>query len=223
MVNSPFPEYVGFAVKTMDDLDDYSLSSEELKIISPRAVEKRKIEFVLGRAACNSALSGVGLTPPPPVLKGRSGEPIWPEGYVGAISHTRKIAVCAVCPKTRADGIGMDVEEIEGNISPDVYNIVCIGRELEWVLEDQSQSVTRFKQIFSAKEAAFKAFYPQALEFLDFKDAILSWDDEEDHFLGELLRPVGDAYPKGYGFNVGSLIVDGLVFSFILLPPKSLL
>ncbi|MEA3223138.1 MAG: 4'-phosphopantetheinyl transferase superfamily protein [Thermodesulfobacteriota bacterium] len=223
MVNSPFPKYVGFAVKTMDGLDDYLLSSEELKIISPRAVEKRKTEFILGRAACNSALRDVGLTPPPPVLKGRSGEPIWPEGYVGTITHTGDIAMCAVCHKTRADGIGMDIEKIEGDISPDVYNIVCIGRELEWVLENQSQSITRFKQIFSAKEAAFKAFSPHAPEFVDFKDAILRWDDEEDHFFGELLRPVGDAYPKGYGFEVGSLIVDGLVFSFILLPPKSLL
>lgn len=223
MVNSPFPKYVGFAVKTMDDLDDYSLSSEELKIISPRAVEKRRAEFILGRAACNSALRDVGITPPPPVLKGRSGEPIWPEGYVGAITHTKDIAICAVCPKTRADGIGMDIEEIKGDISPDVYNIVCIGRELERVLEDQSQSTLRFKRIFSAKEAAFKAFSPHTPEFLDFKDAILMWDDEEGRFLGELLRSVGDEYPKGYDFEVGSLIVDAFVFSFILLPPKSLL
>ncbi|MCD6569376.1 MAG: 4'-phosphopantetheinyl transferase superfamily protein [Deltaproteobacteria bacterium] len=220
MVSSPFPEYVGFAVKTINDLGNYSLTPEELKLISPRAVEKRRIEFILGRAACNSALRNIGFSSPPPVLRGKSNEPIWPEGYVGAITHTKNIAICALCPRTKAGGIGVDLEEIEGDVSLDVYNIVCLDQELKWVLKDQSQSTLRFKQIFSAKEAAFKAFYPQVHEFLNFKDAILSWDDEEARFFGELLGPVGNAYPKGYGFEVGSLIVDGLVFSFILLPPK---
>ncbi len=69
----------------------------------------------------------------------------------------------------------------------------------------------------SAKEAAFKAFFTRAQVYLNFMDATLVWDEEKELFQGVLLQSAGDAYSEGYRFEVGSKLVQGLVFSFILL------
>jgi len=218
MVTSPFPGYVGFAVKTKENLGEYSLTHEEARILSPSACKKRREEFLLGRAACNSALKQVGFASPPPVLKGPLNEPLWFKGYLGSITHTSHIAICAICPDSKAAGIGLDLEELEGDVSLETYRLVSAEEELQWIKANQAQSQLRFKRLFSAKEAAFKAFFPHAQEYLGFKDAAFSWGCEKNGFFGTLLRPIGNTFPNGYNFEVGSLIVDSFIFSFVLLP-----
>lgn len=236
---SPFPEYVGFAVVTMDCLGSYSLSPEEEKILSPRAVQKRRDEFLLGRAAAHRAMIGAGIASPPPVSRGTSNEPIWPEGYIGTITHSSGVAVSAVCPAEQSDGIGVDIENVEKNISPNVYRLTCLKEEIEQINFEKFQSekppsekfrpeesqtgesLSRlmFMRIFSAKEAGFKAFFPQAREYIDYKEAVLSWDADQKWFDGTLLKAAGPKYPRGSHFRVGSRVAGRFVFSFILLPP----
>ena len=82
MIESPFPEYIGFSVKTEETLGNYSLSREEEKIINPRAVKKRRIEFTLGRAACNEALKVGEPYLLEPIMKV---EAIVPEAFMGEV------------------------------------------------------------------------------------------------------------------------------------------
>ena len=221
MITSPFPDYVGFSVVTMDTLGRYALSPEEERILSSRAVRKRRDEFLMGRAASFHAMMRAGIESPPPVPKGPSNEPIWPEGYVGAITHSSGVAVSAVCPADRLDGIGVDIENFKRNVSPNVYRLTCLKEELEQIHVDESQSRLMFMRIFSAKEAGFKAFFPLAQEYIDYKEAALSWDTDQECFHGTLLKAAGPKYPKGSYFRVGSRVVDRFVFSFVLLPSKA--
>lgn len=200
----------------MDNLGDYLLSDEEAEILSPRVVKKRRDEFSLGRAACRSALKQIGFISPPPVLKGPSSEPIWPNGYIGSITHCSGIAVCAVCPETRAQGIGLDIESLERDVSPRVYRMTCTEEEIECIRLAGDESHVMFKRLFSAKEAGFKALFPRARKYIGYKEAMLSWDARQECFHGILLKPAGDAYPKGFAFRVNSRIVDRFVFSYIL-------
>ncbi len=220
MITSPFPDYVGFDIKTMDTLGDFTLSPEEAEILSPKAVPKRRNEFILGRAASHCALKKVGFISPPPVLKGKHREPIWPTGYVGTITHSSGVAIGAVCSKTKAAGIGVDIEKLERDVSTGVFRITCTEEELELINSNQSRSQIMFKRIFSAKEAGFKAFYYHAKEYIDYKEATLSWDPDTSCFNGTLLKAAGKEYPVGTSFRVGSQLVGGFVFSFILLPLK---
>jgi 4'-phosphopantetheinyl transferase EntD len=221
MIKSPFPKYVGFAVKKMDNIGEYTLSDEEADILSPRAVKKRRDEFLLGRAACHSSLKQVGITSPPPVLKGSFREPIWPKGYIGSITHSSDMAICAVCPESRANGIGVDIESLEKDVSQGVFRMICNEEEIKEIRLYREGSQVMFKRFFSAKEAGFKAFFPHAREYIDYKEAVLSWDAEQECFHGILLKSAGDKYPAGSGFRVDSEIVDGFVFSHIMLPKES--
>jgi enterobactin synthetase component D len=221
MVTSPFPDWVGFAVSTEKDLAGYRLSSEEARLLGPRAVEKRKKEFLLGRAACHTALRRVGIRSPPPILKGPHNEPIWPHGYVGALTHASEIAICAVASAHRTMGIGVDIEDLRTEVPDDVYRLVCTGEELKWLLSaDQPERTKRFKMIFSAKEAVFKALFPRVCTYIHFHDGTLDWNDRREQFNGRLRRTIAEFYPAGYSFTVDCRIVDNIVFSWIMLPPS---
>lgn len=220
MIESPFPNDIGFAVKTMETVGDFVLSPEEMEILSPKAVQKRRDEFLLGRAAACSALKQLGFASPPPVLKGRNREPIWPDGYIGTITHSNGVAVAAACARSYADGIGIDIETLEKNVSTGVFKLTCTEKELELIHSDSSKNQTMFKRIFSAKEAGFKAFFRHAQAYIDYREAELSWDSGTSSFEGVLLTDAGKKYPEGSRFTVGSRLIDGFVFSHVLLPLK---
>src|SRR5215471_21275329 len=55
----------------------------------------RRAEFAAGRAVARAALARLGA-PAGPVLPGRAGEPRWPGGVVGGITHCAGYRACAV-------------------------------------------------------------------------------------------------------------------------------
>jgi len=211
MIRSPFQGYVGFAVRTKHGAAGFSLDPAEARLLSPRMALKRRDEFVLGRAAAHAALKQLGFSPPPPILQGPLYEPLWPEGYVGSITHTAGIAVCAVCSRDHAAGIGIDLESIPERFDQEFSQVVGMDEERAWV----GQDALRLVRLFSAKETAFKAFFPQIGVYLDFMDAGLTWHGQG--FRGRLMRPIGP-YPPDFEFLVGSIVINTLVFSFMSLP-----
>jgi len=205
-------------MKTFDDYADGALYPQELELLSPKAVQKRRVEFCLGRVAAHSALKKINLYNLP-VLKGNNNEPLWPSGVVGAISHCDGIALAAVAPKEKAAGIGIDIEIIDPQKIDDIAKEVCTRRELAWVNKRIDQKFERMFMIFSAKESIFKAFFPLTSIFLDFLDAELVWNEDKGSFSGDLLKSAGRNYAKGYTFEVGCRIINNYIFTFIRLPP----
>ena len=212
MMKNPFPDYVGYAAITPETARGFALSMQEIALLSPKAVKKRKDEFFLGRAACNSALKSIGIKNPGPVLKGSSSEPLWPEGIIGALSHCPGIAVCAVCYDNKLRGLGIDIEELAGDMPQDVIKLVCIDKEMEWVRGE----AYKMKMIFSAKEAAFKAFFPSVKMYMDFKDAELKWNERKALFDATLLKSY-EPFEAGFSFEVGSIINSRYVLSHVML------
>jgi enterobactin synthetase component D / holo-[acyl-carrier protein] synthase len=56
---------------------------------------RRQAEFTAGRACARTALARLGL-PATPVLTGRAGEPRWPAGVTGSVTHCAGYRACAV-------------------------------------------------------------------------------------------------------------------------------
>ena len=81
---------------------------EEEPLIA-RSVAKRRNEFVTVRHCARLALSELGV-PPVPILKGEKGEPCWPDGVVGSLTHCEGYRGAAVAPQGRVRSVGIDAE-----------------------------------------------------------------------------------------------------------------
>ena len=212
MMNNPFPAFVGYAALTPETAREFVLSRQESALLSPKAVKKRRDEFFLGRAACNAALKSIGIQNPAPVLKGPSSEPLWPRGILGALSHCPGMAVCAVCHDEMLKGLGVDIEELPGDMPQDVIKLVCTKQEMEWV----GSELYKMKMIFSAKEAAFKAFFPSVKMYMDFKDAELRWNEKKAAFDARLIKKYVP-FEEGLTFEIGCRINSRYILSYVML------
>jgi len=195
---------------------------EEAGLLSPRAVEKRRVEFSLGRGAAHDAVAALLGVSTQPIGKGRNGEPLWPEGLVGSITHSGNTALAAVGWRTDTDGVGIDLESLPGRVTQDISRRVCTPEERAWVTETGEALCARLRvrMLFSAKESVYKAFFPSGKAFLGFQDVELRWEPGKRLFHGRLLRPGGPGYPLGYSFTVSCRRTRDFVFTFLCLPPR---
>ncbi len=118
------------------------------------------------------ALEARGSIPPEtasqPVLRGARGEPLFPDGVVGSITHSRGLV--AVAAASLGDGIltvGIDVHPAR-RLPPGVAALVATPRELEAVPPTRRWIAPTV--IFSAKESVFKAWYPLSGHWLEYGD-----------------------------------------------------
>jgi 4'-phosphopantetheinyl transferase EntD len=176
------------AIEARSDPVDIVLFAEEEEIVG-RAVEKRRREFTTARACARKALAGLGL-PPLPIASGARGEPLWPEGVVGSITHCEGYRACAVARATDLLTIGIDAEPNEA-LPDGVLAEIARAEELAWLAElaRTASGVCWDRLLFSAKEAVYKAWFPLAKRWLGFEDAVLTFDVAAGTFSARLLVP----------------------------------
>jgi len=139
-----------------------------------RAVPKRRAEFVAGRHAAALALSRFGGVER--VDRGARGEPLWPAGFVGSISHGAGLAVAVVSSSRDYRGLGIDVERwMSDQECAEVSERVLHPLELE-MLGHALPALSAASCVslgFSLKESLYKCLNPLAEEFIEFDDARL--------------------------------------------------
>ena len=145
---------------------------EEEPLIA-RAVAKRRNEFVTARHCARLALGQLGL-PAVPILKGEKGEPRWPDGIVGSLTHCAGYRGAVVGRQGRVRSVGIDAEP---------HDVLPAG-----VLDAISLPVERLaiaalppglhwdRILFCAKEATYKAWFPLTGRWLGFEDAHIVFD-----------------------------------------------
>ncbi|GGO10142.1 hypothetical protein GCM10010116_20430 [Microbispora rosea subsp. aerata] len=110
----------------------------------------RHQQSAAGSEAAKAALAAAGSAERN-VSRDPDGRPRFPRGFAGSISHTERLAVAAVVPG--AEAVGIDIENAV--ISPRVSEFVLRERERRTLLPPAGRYTPR--ELFSAKEAAFKA------------------------------------------------------------------
>jgi 4'-phosphopantetheinyl transferase EntD len=220
MFSSPFRSEIAFSIKTHKDSHE-EIHPEEEELIGARAVEKRRREFRLGRAAAHSAIASLLGESRVPILKGEKGEPLWPAGLVGAISHSEGLAAAAVGRRIQTEGIGLDLEPLYEQVPLEISDLICTPQEFLWIESSPREAGLRLKMLFSAKESIFKAFYPIDKIYLDFKDAELTWDEHKRSFRARFLRRPSRHHPEGYVVEVGCRTTEDYLFTFLALPAHS--
>jgi 4'-phosphopantetheinyl transferase EntD len=202
-------------VEARDDAGERPLLEEEQALVG-RAVEKRREEFATGRACARAALERLGHQPAP-ILSGERGEPLWPEGVVGSITHCDGYRAAAVAPSSELCSIGIDAEP-HAPLPEGLLGDIAWEEELPH-LSDLSRldpAVHWDRLLFSAKESVYKAWFPLAQRWLGFEDARLRLNPASRTFEARLLvaGPVvnGRAVSR---FSGAWLVRDGLVLTAI--------
>jgi len=122
----------------------------------------RRAEFTAGRACARAALAALGL-PAAPVLTGRAGEPRWPAGVTGSITHCAGYRACAAARIADVAAIGIDAE-LDAGLPAGLIESVAGQAERAWIARHAASdpAVCWDRLLFSAKEAVGKLWYPLA-------------------------------------------------------------
>ena len=147
--------------------------------IAQRFGPLRLATFAAGRRAARKALRQPGTT----IERGEHGQPIWPAGAAGSITHTNEIALAVCWPSGStshsARSVGVDLENIAA-VSPESRQQICSQTELSAVASDlKLDTVVALALIFSAKEAAYKAVFPLFEEFVGYRQARIKVKEAE--------------------------------------------
>ncbi len=165
----------GMKIGSCQITEDSALYASENEIIK-NAVPERVYEFSAGRMCARRCLSFYGVEGVE-LLKGKFGEPLWPGGYAGSITHHDNVAVAALAQTGDFLSIGIDLVSQKDFIE-DTDLITC-HRELK-MMENVESDVDPSIFIFSIKESAIKIFSPLLQEYIDFRDIKLLWSDQGD-------------------------------------------
>lgn len=169
-----------------DDDPAAVLFPEETAAVA-RAVAGRRREFTTGRACARRALAGLGY-PAAPLTRGPRGEPQWPPGVVGSITHCAGYRAAAVAPAATYAGLGIDAEPNEP-VPDGVRDLIARPEELDRLRElaRVPAEVAWDRLLFCAKEAVYKTWYPLTRRWLDFSEASIEFDPGAGSFAVTLL------------------------------------
>ena len=149
--------------------------------------ENRQWEFTAGRLCAVQAIRGLGGSETE-IPVGERGEPIWPKGFVGSITHTQGYAAAAVALRSEVITVGIDAETNDP-VSDRALRRIGTREELSWV---ESKRGLEFrnpgKLLFAAKEAVFKAWFPLEKKWLGFLDAQITFNEDDGSFDVEILK-----------------------------------
>jgi 4'-phosphopantetheinyl transferase EntD len=201
-----------------DDPPELTPLPEEEPLIA-RSVAKRRSEFVTVRYCARQALGQLGL-PPVPILKGDKGEPCWPDGVVGSLTHCQGFRGAVVGLRTDVRSVGIDAEPHD--VLPkgvlDAISLYDERRELTALPAGQHWD----RILFCAKEATYKAWFPLTHRWLGFEDAHITFTVDGSGAAGTfasaiLIDPAAESGPPLTAMSGRWLVRNGLVLTAIVL------
>jgi 4'-phosphopantetheinyl transferase EntD len=217
LLGGVLPERVAAAELYADPPDLTPLPEEEPLIA--RSVAKRRNEFITVRHCARQALAELGL-PPVPILKGDKGEPCWPDGVVGSLTHCAGFRGAVVGLRTDVRSVGIDAEPHD--ILPDgVLDAVSLPAE-RVELGDLPRGLHWDRILFCAKEATYKAWFPLTHRWLGFEDAHITFEVDGTGSAGLfqtriLIDPAAEHGPPLTTLTGRWLVAKGLALTAIVL------
>jgi 4'-phosphopantetheinyl transferase EntD len=202
-------------------LDRFSAPSPEIfpeeEALLPKSVSPTRADgFRLGRHAAHLALANLDLRPRP-ILRGAGGEPIWPAGVVGSISHSGDRAIAVVALSSTSAGIGVDMEDRDRYFAGLEAEIASSEELAALEAIDPAGKISATLETFSAKESIYKAHYPQVRRFFGFDAARIEFVG--DVLTGYFTQPLVASYPTDRPMEIGKRWAGQHLLTWLVLPP----
>lgn len=184
-----------------------------------RSVTKRRNEFITVRHCARLALGELGINPAP-ILKGEKGEPCWPDGVVGSLTHCDGYRGAVVGRVAEVRSVGIDAEPHDV-LPAGVLDAVSLPAERD-ELAALPDGLHWDRILFCAKEATYKAWYPVTRRWLGFEDAHISFEIDPSGTSGEflsqiLIDPTAVSGPPVTAMRGRWSVRDGLALTAIVL------
>lgn len=191
---------------------------EEEPLIA-RAVAKRRNEFVTVRHCARRALGELGIGPVP-ILKGDKGEPCWPDGVVGSLTHCEGFRGAVVGRATDVRSVGIDAEPHDV-LPKGVLDAISLPAERA-AIGELGGGLHWDRILFCAKEATYKAWFPLTHRWLGFEDAHIAFTPDETGRAGTftsriLIDPAAEHGPPLEVLRGRWTVRDGLALTAIVL------
>ncbi|MFC5743279.1 4'-phosphopantetheinyl transferase family protein [Dyella tabacisoli] len=172
------PATVGLSSLPLSVLDQPLPVYPQLPSTLSRAVNKRRREYQTGRLCACAALRNAGYPHDAYPDMGEDRLPLWPNGWLGSISHSGDYAMAAAAPQSTCIALGIDIQQrVALKALMGTQSLVAQPGELAQL--ESFDAVTRLLLVFSAKESLYKALYPQVRRILDFDAAELIQADAQ--------------------------------------------
>lgn len=200
------------------DPADLAPLPEEEPLIA-RSVPKRRNEFVTVRHCARVAMEQLGV-PLSPILKGEKGEPQWPRGVVGSLTHCEGYRAAVVGRSAAARSVGIDAEP-HGVLPDRVLEAISLPAERREIAALPG-GLHWDRILFCAKEATYKAWFPLTQRWLGFEDAYISFEVDSDGTTGSfvsriLIDPAARSGPPLTELSGRWTVADGLALTAIVL------
>lgn len=206
-----------FAELYHDPLELSPMPEEEPLIA--RAVAKRRNEFVTVRHCARVAMDKLGV-PQAPILKGEKGEPRWPDGLVGSLTHCEGYRGAVVGRSAEVRSVGIDAEP-HGVLPDGVLGAISLPEERHEI-GALPTGLHWDRILFCAKEATYKAWFPLTERWLGFEDAHITFDVDSAGTTGTfvsriLIDPAARSGPPLTELTGRWSVADGLALTAIVL------
>lgn len=184
-----------------------------------RSVAKRRNEFVTVRYCARQALGELGVAPVP-ILKGDKGEPCWPEGVVGSLTHCDGFRGAVVGRSADVRSLGIDAEPHDV-LPKGVLDAISLPAE-RVELSGLPGGLHWDRILFCAKEATYKAWFPLTHRWLGFEDAHIRFTPDSTGSAGTfeskiLIDPAAESGPPLTVLSGRWSVADGIALTAITL------
>lgn len=205
-----FPSFVAVSVWRGEELRlQYPEEEDLVRGVAPARAQA----FVAGRQCAHQVLATLGAEGKA-LLPDANHVPVWPQGFVGSISHTLGFCVAVACRRSDALGVGVDAEFID-RARWEIAPVLCTQEEHSRI---GSMSQGGAALLLSAKESFFKAYQPLTGYCLDWRDIEVTFDPGKTLYRARL---VSGRAPSLFGARefCGRYRVDSrYVYTGLLLP-----
>ncbi|MDO9031041.1 MAG: 4'-phosphopantetheinyl transferase superfamily protein [Hydrogenophaga sp.] len=185
----------------------------------------RQLEHFASRAAAAALLRSQGAADTT-VMTGDDRAPVWPDSFVGSISHSAQLACVAVQPASACHGLGIDAQPwLTPQAAADV-RMRCVD-EAQWhaLAEFGMEKAAGWSDsalltlAFSAKEAFFKCVYPRVGRYFEYTDARLDPAElAQGRIRMRMVVAAGPQLPAGFTLNGTASFALGHVFTAFVWP-----